>query len=185
VTVEINVISATHCDLEALIETGCFREDLYYRLNGLVLTLPPLREREDRRELIAQALENEKHSSMPAEIDRSTMAALVNYPWPGNIRQLRNVLRTALALCDDGVLRLADLPKQVVSAGLSAGPTDENGPGAADTDTQDALACAERTALLEALEHQLWNITATARALNVSRNTLYRKLRKHGISASR
>jgi transcriptional regulator of acetoin/glycerol metabolism len=184
VAVEFSVISATHRDLEALIETGAFREDLYYRLNGLVLTLPPLREREDRRELILDTLAHERHSRTPVEIDEASTRVLANYSWPGNIRQLRNVLRTALALCDDGIIRLADLPKQIVSAGLSVGGTRPDAESGAEPETQSALASAERTALIEALEQQRWNVTGTARALNISRNTLYRKLRKHGISGT-
>ncbi len=97
IKVDIRLISATHCNLTEKIKTGEFRPDLYYRLHGFALTLPPLRERGDRRELIRRVLAEEAEGS-PIEIDEAALDRLDRYSWPGNLRELRNVLRTVLAL---------------------------------------------------------------------------------------
>jgi transcriptional regulator of acetoin/glycerol metabolism len=177
---ELHVITATHRNLRERVATGAFREDLYYRLNGLTLHLPALRERVDRTLLIRSVLAMESEGAM-IWIDEATFMALNTYPWPGNIRELRNVLRTAVALCENSVIRLADLPFEVtrVSSGNLARrvhpPTPAGSP----------LAGAEREALLKELDKHHWNITSTSHDLGISRNTLYRKMRKHGIAALR
>jgi len=178
VPVDLHVISATHRPLPELVAEGIFREDLYYRLNGLTLTLPPLRQRADRSAFIHAMLAAESHHE-PVGLDEVAFAALNNYAWPGNIRQLRNVLRTAAALCEDDVIRLVDLPPEITEK--LNGSWQVPAPVAAD-DKRHALASAERDALLQVLEQHRWNITSTAAHLRMSRNTLYRKMKKHGIA---
>jgi transcriptional regulator of acetoin/glycerol metabolism len=178
VSVALNVICATHCNLQELVNRGAFREDLYYRLNGIVLTLPPLRERADRVLLICSTLATQAQGER-VHLSAEAFAALSCYSWPGNIRQLRNVLRTALALCEDNKIRLEDLPSEIPQfprMDLSQRNAEPN-PAA----QEDALGRAEREAVLHALERCHWNITRTARYLSMSRNNLYRKLKKHGI----
>jgi transcriptional regulator of acetoin/glycerol metabolism len=185
IAVELHVISASHCNLEQLVAHNEFREDLYYRLNGMTLTLPPLRERSDRALLIRSVLATESEPEDDAiGIDEDAFAALCSYDWPGNIRQLRNVLRTAAALCEDGVIRLYDLPSAIGRnpAAMIAPETATKRPGTAGCNT---LAAAERDALLQELEHNEWNITLTSSRLGMSRNTLYRKMKKHGIEPGR
>jgi transcriptional regulator of acetoin/glycerol metabolism len=189
IQVDLHIISATHRDLPSLISEGVFREDLYYRLNGITLTLPPLREREDLPELLRCALAAENDTGSEVAMEEAAFGALQAYDWPGNVRQLRNVLRTALALCDDHLIRLSDLPREVAfpeaprlfrQVPPPGGPPAAEGPGEAG-----ALASAERLALLQELERQRWNVSSTANALGMSRNTLYRKMKKHNIEASR
>jgi transcriptional regulator of acetoin/glycerol metabolism len=95
--VDIAVIAATHRNLREMIERHCFREDLYYRLNGLALRLPPLRERSDLEAVARRILQSLRQPDVP-ELGRPVLELFRHYPWPGNIRQLANVLRTAAAL---------------------------------------------------------------------------------------
>ncbi|TRX73117.1 sigma-54-dependent Fis family transcriptional regulator [Pseudomonas mangiferae] len=170
--VDLRLISATHRDLGERVAQGTFREDLYYRLNGLVIELPPLRARSDRSDLLEQLLRQEARGE-PIRLTADAHEALHGYPWPGNIRQLRNVLRTLAALCEDGWIRLDDLPADIRRT--------EPAPA---TPTAAPLDVAEGAALRAVLEAQRWHVTAAAEQLGISRNTLYRKLRKHGISRS-
>lgn len=180
VPVDVYLISATHRNLQERIAIGAFREDLYYRLNGLELRLPALRERSDRSSLIRNLLAMES-DGVDIRIAEDAFAALKAYSWPGNIRQLRNVLRTAAALCENRIIRLEDLPAEIVGLSLPY-PVQRNlGYGAVVSNAVGGLAQAEREALLHELDRQDWNITNTATHLGFSRNTLYRKMRKHGI----
>ena len=108
-------------------------------------------------------------------IDAAARQALLDFAWPGNVRQLRNVLRTLAALCDGGRIGLEDLPAMI----RQARPVMVS---AVEEPSEYPLDDAERLALLNALEQQRWHMTHTAEQLGVSRNTLYRKLRKHGIA---
>ena len=186
IPVSLHVISATHRDIRQMIQEGEFREDLYYRLNGITLHLPLLRDRSDKAELIRTLLREENADQESIEIAEDAFQRLLDYSWPGNIRQLRNALRTASALCRDGVIRLSNLPQEILHtetramAQVSAVGTAEavaaplNLPSA-------ALRDAECAALLRELERMHWNISRTAQALGISRNTLYRKIHKHNI----
>ncbi len=169
-----------------MIQDGEFREDLYYRLNGITLHLPLLRDRGDKADLIRTLLREENSDQESIEIAEDAFQKLLDYSWPGNIRQLRNALRTASALCRDGIIRLSNLPQEILhtetrasapasGAGqLEAAATAVNLPSA-------ALRDAECAALLRELERMHWNISRTAQALGISRNTLYRKIHKHNI----
>lgn len=167
--VDVRIISATHRNLLEKVADGSFREDLYYRLNGLEIALPPLRERSDKSQLLDFLLKEEAGEQI-VSLDEVARQALLAFSWPGNVRQLRTVLRTLVALCDDTLIGFDELPATirqqapVVSVG-SEYPLDD----------------AERSALLSVLEGQRWHMTHTAEQLGVSRNTLYRKMRKHGI----
>ncbi|MFO7642296.1 MAG: sigma-54-dependent Fis family transcriptional regulator [Candidatus Competibacteraceae bacterium] len=180
VPVDVYLISATHRNLQERIATGAFREDLYYRLNGLELKLPTLRERSDRALLIRELLAVESEGEN-ACITEEAFAALDAYSWPGNIRQVRNVLRTAMALCEDQTIRLEDLPAEIAGLSPHGSVWRPPGHGATVREIAGGLVRAEREALLQELDRHDWNITNTAARLGVSRNTLYRKLRKHGI----
>ena len=116
VPVDLHVISASHRDIRQMVQEGEFREDLYYRLNGTTLHLPLLRDRADRAELIEVLLHEENPTGDPVRIQPDALHALLNYYWPGNIRQLRNVLRTAAALCRDNVIRLPNLPQELLDS---------------------------------------------------------------------
>lgn len=167
---DIRVISASHRDLQALVAEGRFREDLYYRLNGLCIALPALRERSDRAILIEQMLEEEAQGQR-LQLEPGVREALLAFAWPGNVRQLRNVLRALVALNEDGWVSLAELQRVLPAAVAATRPAQQ----------ADPLAAAERDALLSAVRRCNWQLTAVAAELGISRNTLYRKLRRYGI----
>lgn len=173
-SVNVRIISATHRNLLERVQDGSFREDLYYRLNGLGVALPALRERTDKSQLLDFLLAEEAGGETVL-IDAAARQALLDFAWPGNVRQLRNVLRTLAALCDGGRIGLEDLPAMIRQARPVMVATIEE-------PSEYPLDDAERLALLNALEQQRWHMTHTAEQLGVSRNTLYRKLRKHGIA---
>jgi sigma-54 dependent transcriptional regulator, acetoin dehydrogenase operon transcriptional activator AcoR len=186
IPVNLHVISATHRDIRQMIRDGEFREDLYYRLNGITLYLPLLRDRGDKSDLIRTLLQEENAGQESVEIAEDAFRQLLDYSWPGNIRQLRNALRTASALCRDGIIRLSNLPQEILDTETrTMPPANTHGPvGAAPKVTNlpsAALRDAECAALLRELERMHWNISRTAQALGISRNTLYRKIHKHHI----
>lgn len=201
--VDFQLISASHQRLPELVREGRFREDLYYRLSGIELQLPALRERSDKRDLIHSVLQAEGggESSLGAEAER----LLMDYAWPGNIRQLRHVLRTAAALADGKTITREHLPALHEStappAALStpavpvslAWSRAAGGEAPADAAAADNAApplklnpiqANERQVLLQMLEQHRWNVSNVAKALDVSRNTLYRKLHKLHIEIS-
>jgi transcriptional regulator of acetoin/glycerol metabolism len=184
--VNLHVISATHRDVLQMIQTGEFREDLYYRLNGVTLHLPLLRDRGDKTDLIRTLLREENAGQDCIKIDEDAFRKLMQYSWPGNIRQLRNVLRTASALCREGVIRASNLPQEILDteprpAPLAPANTEPAAASAAESSPSAALREAECAALLRELERMRWNISRTAQTLGISRNTLYRKIHKHRI----
>ena len=182
IKVNISLISATHRFLPELIEKGTFREDLYYRLQGLPVSLPPLRERQDIRALIRQIIASESGDHTVVDIDGDALAALEAYAWPGNIRQLRNVLRTIMALRDGPNITLQDLPEEIILVHTKTVEQD-NDEGSSDTVVSplNSLQSAERIALIQELIRNRWNITNLAQQLGLSRNTLYRKMKRLDI----
>lgn len=171
--IDVRVISASHRDLSQYVAEGLFREDLYYRLNGLTISLPALRERSDKLQLL-QYLLDEEARGQTVHLEEQAQQALLAYHWPGNVRQLRNVLRTLVALSEDGIIHCADLPAEFRTLPILA--------AAATPDACAPLNDAERNALLAVLEEQRWHMTRSAKQLGISRNTLYRKLKKHSIT---
>ena len=187
IPVNLHVISATHRDIHRMIQDGEFREDLYYRLNGITLHLPLLRDRSDKADLVRTLLHEENAGQESIEIADDAFRKLLDYSWPGNIRQLRNALRTASALCRDGIIRLSNLPQEILhtdagarAAAPASAAANVESAGAANLPSA-ALRDAECAALLRELERMHWNISRTAQALGISRNTLYRKIHKHNI----
>lgn len=182
VKVEFRLICATHRDLLELIDKGQFREDLYYRVQGISLVLPALRDRTDKRALIRSILASEAQFSAVPELEEEALAILENYEWPGNIRQLRNALRAALALHDGTLIRTRDLPREISRGGTR--PLKDAAVATESAEEQallNPLQLAERQALIQGLERHRWKVTSLARELDISRNTLYRKMRRLGI----
>ncbi|TMH05981.1 MAG: sigma-54-dependent Fis family transcriptional regulator, partial [Betaproteobacteria bacterium] len=184
--VDFQLVSASHRNLAELVSEGRFREDLYYRLNGIELHLPSLRERADRRELIQQILREE--GSRDARLTPEADQLLMNHPWPGNVRQLRHVLRTAVALADGHVVDHEHFPSLQAAPAqpLPTGPSAETPPPAPQPAPEglNIIQASERQVLLRLLEQHRWNVSNVAKALDVSRNTLYRKLHKLQIPVS-
>jgi transcriptional regulator of acetoin/glycerol metabolism len=178
VRVNLRVLSASHRNLREMVARGEFREDLYYRLNGITLELPPLRMRRDKEALVRQCIARESAGEAPASIEMAALAKLLDYPWPGNIRELRNTVRTALVLCTGRTIRLGDLPDEIgAAAGRASAEPAQNAAA--------SLQGAERRVLLEVMEKQRWNMSQVAGELGISRNTLYRKIKRHGIVIAR
>ncbi|MFZ3087499.1 MAG: sigma 54-interacting transcriptional regulator, partial [Methylotenera sp.] len=177
IPVNFSLVSATNQKLKEKVESGEFRSDLYYRINGLSVALPPLRERSDLLALIDVILQIEQAGEV--EITPEVMAIFKTHSWPGNIRQLHNVLRTALALADGapiGELHLTqdftdemNLPAQINAQ-----------PGMLPKES--ALDDLATNAILSAMQTHSGNVSAVARQLGISRNTLYRKLKSIGLT---
>ncbi|HEY4065440.1 MAG TPA: sigma-54-dependent Fis family transcriptional regulator [Burkholderiaceae bacterium] len=190
--VDFQLISGSHQNLPELVRQGRFREDLYYRLAGIELELPALRDRSDRRELIHDMLKAEAGGagSLTPEVER----LLMDYPWPGNIRQLRHVLRSAAALADGQTITREHLPALILrpvplqpeprSTGASTEPADGAEEEAPWPVKLNPIQANERQVLLQMLEQHRWNVSNVAKALDVSRNTLYRKLHRLHIEVS-
>ena len=176
VSLDVQLVCATHRDLPAMVSQREFREDLYYRLNGLTITLPPLRDRADRAMLIRRLLEQEAGQQL-VEPTSEAMARLIAYGWPGNVRQLINVLRCAVALAEEGVIDLDCLPAEILAAPVGP-PVAAQSLGATRDD-------AEAAHLKAALDHHDGNVSAAAKTLGIDRATLYRKLHRHGLAAPR
>jgi transcriptional regulator of acetoin/glycerol metabolism len=176
---DIQVISATHQNLLQMIAGKAFREDLFYRLNGMTLQLPALRERSDIRSLIETVLRDQPGGEH-CRIDTASLSLLSRYAWPGNIRQLINVLRYAVALAEDGRITTDCLPADVIDQEQAV-----HWPAPAETRPPLARLTAddEGQHLLDALRRHQWNITAVADEFAVARSTLYRKMKKYRIVA--
>jgi DNA-binding NtrC family response regulator len=167
-SVDVRVVAATNRDLERAVAEGAFREDLYFRLKGLVLRLPPLRERRADIAVLAAQLLKDAAAEMKRPglaLSAAALAALERHPWPGNVRELQNCLRQAAALAERDVLGPADLR-------LAAGP----GPAPAEPRDSDA-------AVLTALRRHGFDMQATARALGWDRSTVTQRLKGLGFRA--
>jgi len=179
IKVDIRIISATHCDLPKKIEKNEFREDLYYRLQGVTISLPSLRERADRHKLIAHLLAKECSEDKNVEMDKNLLEVFDRYRWPGNLRQLRNVLRTMIALRESDVLTINDLPPDFVNAAGLCKTYDA--PPVEQLEKLNPLESAQREALIHELKQSRWNISTVAKKLKMSRNTLYRRIQRLNI----
>ncbi|RZS58355.1 sigma-54-dependent Fis family transcriptional regulator [Sphaerotilus mobilis] len=180
VDVDFRLVCATHRKLRHEVEAGRFREDLYYRVNGLSLTLPSLRDRADLSALV-EAMLRELEPGRTLALSADVARDFATCRWPGNLRQLVNVLRTACALLDDHgqVIERAHLPEDVLEELLAqAVPVDPASDPATDPST-DLRQQAERC-IGEALRSCAGNMSEAARRLGISRNTLYRKLKERG-----
>jgi sigma-54 dependent transcriptional regulator, acetoin dehydrogenase operon transcriptional activator AcoR len=167
VPVNIRVIAATHAPLESLVQAGRFRDDLYYRLKGAHIELPPLRERSDLGAMIVRLLG--ARSITPAALHR-----LMEHRWPGNLRELRNVLDYGASLCANGAIDLDDLPE--LQQGRPVSRAD-----AAVATAPDGRPGDGPQALMQALRAAHWNVSAVARQMGLSRMTLYRRMKRAGI----
>lgn len=172
VAVNIRVIAATHAPLETLVRAGRFRDDLYYRINGAHITLPALRERRDLSAMIDRLLGGRS-------LTEEARSSLMQHAWPGNLRELRNVLEYAQSVCTQGPIDVDDLPElQASQPQVLAGSASALGPG---TVHQAPLGAAPETELRQALQAAHWNVSQVARRMGLSRMTLYRRMQRAGI----
>ncbi|MDU8542292.1 sigma-54-dependent Fis family transcriptional regulator [Pseudomonas syringae group sp. J248-6] len=174
--VDIRLISATNRSLRDQVQTGHFRQDLYYRISGLSIELPALRERTDKHALIQRIWERHRDAHQRAGFSREVLELFEHHPWPGNIRQLNSVIQVALALADEQPISTEHLPEDFL---LDMGM---------DEDCREPVKTQESTVRLHTTEDlsQLFqaaggNISQLAKRLGVSRNTLYKRLREQRI----
>ena len=170
--VDVRVIAATHADLPAVVRAGRFRDDLYYRLAGAHLVLPPLRQRRDLPWLVHKLL---REAGRRVQLGPDAEPWLRAHLWPGNLRELKNVIDYASAMVGDGgVIGVADLPDALLSAAAQAVPADGQAPDSAGLPPEARL-------LLQYLRAARWNISAVAHQLGVARMTVYRRMKRWGI----
>lgn len=178
-SVDVRVISATHADLLERSKTGLFRRDLFFRLAVLRITVPTLAQRRDeigtmaRRILTRVAKQNANHA---LELSDNAIQQLQQYHWPGNIRELENVIENAVAFCETNVIQPTDL--LISNAPMVPSPTDAT---ATSPFLGKSLADLEKEAIIVALEHSNGNKAQTARSLGISLRSIYNKMRKHGL----
>ena len=178
IEVDVRLIAATNHDLEARVKAGTFREDLYYRLSVLPMRLPPLRKRgaEDLTDLAVRLLLDLRRriGHGPSRFSPEAMTVITSYGWPGNIRELRNVLERALIMAPDAEIMLpSHLPPEIFSALV----TDHSA-----NDVGLSLDEVEKRHILKVLAHHNDNRSRAAKTLGISRATLYEKLHKYGLS---
>lgn len=181
IPVDILLVSATNRPLSDRITSGEFRADLYYRINGLCLELPPLRDRMDRRELIRRIYLEHRDDAQPATLNAEVMAALENHPWPGNIRQLVNIIRVAVAIADGDEVQLWHLPEDFLAEYESRKETVQKPVFDASSFRETPQANDTMNKTLVVYRQCMGNVSRAARELAVSRNTLYKRLRDLGV----
>jgi DNA-binding NtrC family response regulator len=175
---DVRVIAATNKDLARLVREGGFREDLYYRINIVKLEVPPLRDRmEDVPLLAAHFIErfNSLQGKNITGITEETLACLMAYDFPGNVRELENIIERAFVLCHAGDIEPSLLPPGICTAPAAGEPL----PG------QDSFKQMEATFLMNALRRHNWNRTKTAKALGIHKTTLFRKIKALGLKPPR
>ena len=172
-SIDFRLLTATNRDLEKMVASGTFRADLYYRINSMVLTIPPLKDRlEDIPLLVEHFLERSDNVHCSEEV----MAIFQKYSWPGNVRELRNVVSYALSLVDGNIIEVKDIPS---SLSMGALLRDEENTHTSKLDTLRDNS--ERSVILQELKENAWNVTRTARILGISRANMYEKMNRLGI----
>lgn len=190
VKVDFRLVAATNRDLAAYVREGKFREDLYYRLNVIDIRLPALKDRPGDIALLVSRFTKEFAKKNDVEIkgiDPAALKALEAYSWPGNVRQLRNVIERMVVLADGSRLTLADIPAEIIddaaiapiAVPVASSPAATNAPAAAPA--SGSLADTEKSIILKTLEECGFNKTKTAEKLGISRRTLHRKLNEWSI----
>jgi two-component system response regulator AtoC len=190
--IDVRFVAATNRDLDAAVAAGRFRQDLYFRLNGISLTIPPLRQRPDEIEPLARtflaAACRDVERETPPTLSAEAIQALAAHRWPGNVRELRNVMQRAAVLCTGDVIRPEHLPPALLRSGPPAPPAAAGQPdGGADPRPKlaaeiDAL---EKARILDALEQAAGNQTRAARLLGIARGTLIARLEAFGVPRPR
>lgn len=188
IRVDVRLITATHQDLERLIRDGQFRADLYYRLNVISLTLPPLRDRnEDIIELAHHFLQvhSQRCSKSVNSIDDDALMALRDYPWPGNIRELENAIERAVVVCEGAAITTSDLSLQVLQTQSPAMSTDRSEQlrpeRSAVRKAREARHARERAEIVHVLQQVGWNKAEAALRLGIARSTLLSRMKKFGL----
>jgi transcriptional regulator with PAS, ATPase and Fis domain len=173
--VDVRILASTNTPLHVAVEKGSFRRDLFYRLNELLIVLPPLRDRREDIPVLSQTFLDEANRACSKDIEGFTadaMEALLDHPWPGNVRELKNVIRKAV---------LAEASKQMSASTLKRILEEDAMHSEAHPRLKDAVGERERASILEALKASSGRIQRAASLLGIDRKTLYRKRKKHGL----
>lgn len=178
VPVDIMLITATNRSLQSRIDAGQFRSDLYYRINGLNVALPPLRERSDKQELIQHLYRQHRDAGQPEALSEVVLNALTRHPWPGNIRQLENVIKVAVAIADGEAVQLWHLPEDFLDVPEKSSTAQPKSPSTTSAIDRPSSGLSET---LDVYRECMGNVSHTARALSISRNTVYKRLRELGV----
>lgn len=182
IKVDIRIIAATNRDLQAMVKEGTFREDLFYRLNVIHLILPPLRDRREDISLLAnhflQKFSSENQRDI-IDIDPMAMSLLTAWSWPGNIRELSNVIERAVVMNSGPIIFSEDLPPQIRQPVCNAGEAKTAPVG--ERNLKEEIKRVEKRIIMEVLEQQEGNRTRTALMLGISRRALMYKLQEYGI----
>jgi len=192
-TADVRFVTATHRDLEARVNRGEFREDLFYRLNVVTLWVPPLRERASDIEALALHFcdaASKANGRAGTMLDADALDVLKAQPWPGNVRQLQNFIERLVVLSEapriskrEVTAQLTSLVTPTLSLAAAGGfNAAESAPQSTVVELEEAVKKAERRALEKALKSANGNRSVAARLLGISRRTLYNKLEEHGIS---
>ena len=174
VKVDVRIIAATNRDLDAEIQRGNFREDLFFRLNVVRITVPPLRERKDDIPILAShflAKYAAANTKVITSIDSDVIEAFLRYDWPGNVRELENAVERAVVLCPSGTITMPFLPRAIRELRVTR----------TDGGEELNLVETEKRLLLRALEKTAWNQTRAAEVLGISRKQLRTKMKHHGL----
>jgi two-component system NtrC family response regulator len=173
IPIDVRLIAATNRELDALASEGKFRQDLYYRINVVPLRIPPLRERRDDIPLLAEHFlqqAQQRHGREPHRAAPAAMRVLCNYPWPGNVRQLRNLMERLVVTVESPTIHAEDLPQEFLAA-----------PRQGVTTLEQAVEEAEKQAILAALTNCNQHRERTAQLLGVSVRTLHYKMNRYGL----
>ena len=179
--IDVRFVAATNRDLEAEVARGGFRRDLYFRLNGMTLTIPPLRERPRDLPILARGFIAALGRGRTPAISEAALAVLRAHAWPGNVRELRNVIERALLLCEGGTLLPEHLPQPVPFVAETAEPP----AGASGQPATGAPAHDERARILAALAACGGNQSRAARQLGISRKVMIARLDRYGVARPR
>jgi DNA-binding NtrC family response regulator len=182
-TADVRVIAATHRDLDAAVRQGTFRQDLYYRLQGVGMYLPPLRERIDDLPLLIThvlARAGQRLNRTPATVSPEALRCLWTYTWPGNVRELQHVLEGAMVL-SDGVIRPEHLPPAIQRASQAPPAVESASVPALTGSLDEALETWERRMILDALQRTHGVQARAAKVLGVSERSLWYRIKKLGI----
>jgi transcriptional regulator with GAF, ATPase, and Fis domain len=187
--VDVRLIAATNKDLEAGVREGWFREDLYYRLNVFSIELPPLRKRAESIPELAQHFLDKARKKLNKSIigmEERAVKAMQHYPWPGNIREMQNVIERCAVLAKDGIIRLENLPTIFTTTFESCLDNDVKRRRISfKAERELQVVHTEKSIIARYLEESKGNVAKAARLANVPRRTFYRLLEKHGIVVKR
>jgi two-component system response regulator AtoC len=177
VRVDVRIMAATNRDLDTEYKKGTFRKDLYFRLNVVTISLPPLRERRSDIPILAAWFLDRLAPARDVQVSGTAMKAMLAYDWPGNVRELENCLERAVALGDQRIIEVSDLPPTIANAGDQVQPTASQEFSARATDLEDI----ERATIERVFSQVNGDKALAGKMLGISRATLYRKLKRYNI----